>query len=120
MDGKERVLRFDLNAIAEIGERLDIKVRLGHLREDLLEVPLPMSAPRVFLWAGLLHDEESNLDEKEVGKLVDMENLPEVLTDFFSHFVATSAGAMAKATLAAEQDSQSNSSGEGETTNQSA
>ena len=94
LDGVERVLRFDLNAIADIGEKLDITVRLGHLREDLLEVPLPLSAFRVFLWAGLQHDEEQALEEKEVGKLVDMENLPEVLTDFFSHFVATSVQAL--------------------------
>lgn len=87
LGGKERGLRFDLNALAEIGDRLSIKIRLDHLKEDLLGVPLPLSALRVVLWAGLIH-EDPELKPEEVGAWVDTENVGVVLAAFFSLFGA--------------------------------
>lgn len=85
LNGAEKVLRYDLNAIAEIGDRLGISLRLDRFREDLLGVPLPLSALRTIIWAGLIHAEPA-LTEHEVGGWVDHENLGEVIQAFFSLF----------------------------------
>jgi len=85
--GKTRRLRYDLNAIAELGERLKITIRLDKVKEDLLDVPLPLSALRTILWAGLIH-EEPTLDPVTVGSWVDTENMPDVLLGFFALFGA--------------------------------
>jgi hypothetical protein len=87
LGGKPRRLKYDLNAIAELGDRLEIQVRLDHLQEDLLGVPLPFSALRLILWAGLIHD-NPDLDIKEVGGWVDMDNMKEVAQGFFQLFGA--------------------------------
>lgn len=89
LGGAERELRYDLNAIAEIGDRLDIKVRLAHVGEDLMEAKLPLKAIRTVLWAGLLHADPA-IDESEVGKWVDQDNLEEVMQYFFELFSGTS------------------------------
>ena len=52
LGGKERHLKYDLNAIAEIGERLDITIRPQRFAEDLMSTPAPFSALRVNRWAG--------------------------------------------------------------------
>ena len=85
LGGKERRVRYDLNAIAEIGDRLDIKVRLDNLGADLLGRELPLRALRTILWAGLIHEDE-NLTEQEVGKWVGQDNMGEVLEGFFGLF----------------------------------
>jgi len=87
LGGKGRTLRYDLNAIAELGDRLEIRVRLDHLQEDLLGVPLPLSSLRLLLWAGLIH-EAKDLTPEEVGAWVDMENIAEVTQGFFQLFGA--------------------------------
>ena len=81
LNGKERHLKYDLNALAEIGERLGVKVRLDQLGE-LGEVPLPLSAPSTILWAGLRH-EDPELTEEQVGAWVDLDNLGTVAQSFF-------------------------------------
>lgn len=88
LGGKERRLRYDLNAIAEAGRVLGIRIRLGHLNEDLMEAALPLSAIRTIVWAGLLHA-EPDLKEIEVGTWVDLANVAEVLGGFFGHFIGT-------------------------------
>lgn len=104
LGGKEYTLRFDLNAIAELGERLNIMVRLSHIQEDLLERPLPLGALRTVVWAGLIR-EHPEMTEQEVGSMIDLEDLPEVVRDFFGHFAGMSAAAGAKLTLeTAEED----------------
>ena len=85
LGGKERRLRFDLNAVAEIGERLDITVRLDELGKDLMSKPLPLSALRILLWAGLRH-EDSELTPETVGSWVDQDNIREVAERFFTLF----------------------------------
>lgn len=90
LGGKIRRLRYDLNAIAEIGERLDINVRLSNLGADLLERELPLKAVRTILWAGLVH-EDAELTEQTVGSWVDQDNLAEVMERFFGLFGGTGA-----------------------------
>lgn len=85
LGGKERHLKYDLNAIAEIGERLKITIRLQRFAEDLMSTPLPFSALRVILWAGLRH-EEPDLTPEKVGAWVDLDNMQEVWDRFFTLF----------------------------------
>jgi len=89
LNGVEKVLRYDLNAIGEIGDILDIKVRLSHITEDLLEKPMPLSSITVILWGGLIHA-EPELTRKEVGSWVDLDNAAEVMQGFFGLFSETS------------------------------
>lgn len=95
---RKRTLRYDLNAISEIGDRLGMKIRISHIQEDLLDHPMPLSAIRTLIWAGLIHEDEE-LTEKEVGAGVDMDNLPDVLRDFFEAFGATWRGSATEKTL---------------------
>lgn len=85
---KERHLLYDLNALAEIGDRLNITLRLDKLGEDLLGTPLPLSALRVILWAGLRHEDPA-LTVEDVGAMVDQNNIGSVIQRFFSLFKAT-------------------------------
>lgn len=69
---KERSLRFDLNAFAEIEEKFgDIDQAM-----NLVEAG-NVKAIRFVVWAGLIHEDE-NLSEKEVGRMIDAYNLPAV------------------------------------------
>ena len=88
LGGQTRRLKYDLNAIAEIGERLGITVRLSNLGADLLERELPLKAVRTILWAGLVH-EDVELTEETVGGWVDQNNLQEVMESFFGLFGGT-------------------------------
>lgn len=85
LDGKDRGLRYDLNAIALIGDRLELSGRLNDLAADLLGKPLPLSALRTILWAGLVWD-QPDLTEEEVGSWVDLDNFAEVWERFFTLF----------------------------------
>lgn len=87
LGGKERRPRYDLNSIAEIGERLGITVRLDNIGGDLLGKELPLKALRTILWAGLVYEDES-LTEQEVGSWVTQDNVAEVLESFFGLFGA--------------------------------
>jgi hypothetical protein len=89
LGGEARILRYDLNAVAEIGDKLGLKVRLAHLGEDLMDAPLPLSALRTVIWAGLLHA-EPELEERTVGGWIDEDNWQEVFQAFFARFGATS------------------------------
>lgn len=61
--GKDRTLKFDLNALAEVEDRL----KLGGINDviPLLE-RISIRAVRCLLWAGLAH-EDPTLTEKDVG-----------------------------------------------------
>ena len=89
LGGKDRALRYDLNALAVIGDKLGVRIRLAHVGEDLLAHPLPLSAIRTIIWAGCLHSERE-LEEEVVGGWVDQDNLAEVIEYFFDLFSATS------------------------------
>ena len=97
LGGSERTLRYDLEAIALIGEKLGVLVRLAHFQDDLLEMPLPLSAIRTILWAGLLHEDAEwmagrvpALEQRTVGHWITQDNLVEVLTVFFGLFSSAS------------------------------
>lgn len=89
LGGKERRLKYDLNAVAEIGDRLGLRIRLGHFEEDLMGAPLPLKALRTLIWAGLVHEDQA-LTEEQIGGWVDQDNIREVMERFFSVFGATS------------------------------
>ena len=114
LGGKERVLRYDLNAVADVGDALGIKVRLAHLGEDLMDTPLPPSALRTVIWGGLLH-EEPDLKEREVGAWVDEDNWQEIFQSFFARFGVTSPETQATVMRAFGQDTETGSSGSVET-----
>lgn len=80
---KERKLRYTLNALAEIEERLGVPL------DELDKVTMGIKQLRVFLWAGLLH-EDKNLTEIEVGDMVDFENLEYVNSKITEAFQAAS------------------------------
>ncbi|QPA31628.1 hypothetical protein [Thermaerobacillus caldiproteolyticus] len=69
---KERHLVFDLNAFCELEDKY------GSQEEALNALGSgSFKAIRTFLWAGLVHEDES-LTEKEVGKMIDIANISEL------------------------------------------
>jgi len=85
LGGKEYPLRYDLNALAYIGDQLGIQLRLSELGEDLLNQPLPLSALRTVLYAGVRHADD-DLTEEDVGALVTQDNVQQVAEAFFGLF----------------------------------
>jgi hypothetical protein len=72
-DGVERELMFTLNAMAELEERY------GTVQKAFEELDAgSFKAIRCMLWAGLLHADE-NLTEMQVGKLIDMATMQDVI-----------------------------------------
>ncbi|MZP28686.1 hypothetical protein GTO91_03000 [Heliobacterium undosum] len=76
---KPRRLRYTLNALAEIEDKLGLTVT------ELGEANLGLKAIRTFLWAGLIH-EAPELTEKAVGDWVDFENMAYVQTKIAEAF----------------------------------
>ena len=68
---KERTLRFTLNSLAELEDAFGVSL------SQLGEVELGIKAVRTMLWAGLIHEDEE-LTERQVGNMVDFDNLQEV------------------------------------------
>lgn len=79
-DGVEREVRFTLNAMAELEDRYgSVEAAFDALENN------SMKAVRCVLWAGLLHTEE-NLSEQQVGNLIDvtcMNDLMRSMTEAF-------------------------------------
>jgi hypothetical protein len=66
---KERHLCFDLNAFSELEEKYgDIETAMKAIEAKSIK------AFRAFLWAGLIHEDE-DLTEKEVGKMISIDNI---------------------------------------------
>lgn len=65
---KPRTLRFTLNSLAEIEDRLGVSLA------KMSEVELGIKSIRTMLWAGLIH-EDKQITEDEVGEMVDFGNL---------------------------------------------
>lgn len=93
LDGDEYELKYDLNAIAYLGEQLGIEVRLNHIKEDLFDVRLPASSIRTLVYAGLRHTGD-DLTEEDVGAMVDQDNIIEVMQSFFALFGDISSDAL--------------------------
>lgn len=63
IDGRTRHLRYDLNALAAVEERLNLG-GIGEVQGLLQQISV--RTLRTLLWAGLLH-ESPDLEEREVG-----------------------------------------------------
>lgn len=77
-DGKERTLKYTLNALAELEERY------GTVEEAFKKLESnSIKAVRCILWAGLMHDKDPNtgrsLTEDEVGELLDVAYMQELM-----------------------------------------
>jgi hypothetical protein len=68
---KERNLRYTMNALAEIEDQLGVPL------SEMAELKMTIKNVRVILWAGLIHEDEE-LTQREVGNMVDLENMQEV------------------------------------------
>lgn len=68
---KKRKLQYDLNALAEIEDKLGINIYEMH------KIKVGMKNIRTILWAGLLH-EDAELTEEQVGSFVNITNIGEV------------------------------------------
>ena len=72
-DGVERTLRFTLNAMAELEDKY------GSVDEAFAALDKgSIKAVRFILWAGLMHEDE-NLTEQQVGNLIDIQYMQELL-----------------------------------------
>jgi len=67
---KERVIKFDLNALIEVEDKLGFS--LAELGDKI-----SIRAMRTLLTAGLRH-EDTELTEEQVGSLITMDNMKEV------------------------------------------
>lgn len=65
---KKRTIRFTMNAMAEIEDKLGVSL------EDMGDIKMSIKNVRTILWAGLIH-EDPELTEQEVGDMVDMNNM---------------------------------------------
>jgi hypothetical protein len=69
---KERNLRFDLNAFAELEEAYgDIEQAMKAMEKGSIK------ALRAILWAGLIHEEET-LTQKQIGAMIGLQDLQEL------------------------------------------
>lgn len=81
-DGVERTIRFTLNAMAELEDRY------GSVEEAFRQLDNnSIKALRCILWAGLMH-EDSNLTEQEVGNLIDMQYIQDLMESVGNAFNA--------------------------------
>jgi hypothetical protein len=71
LGGKVRNLRYTMNALAEIEDNLGVPL------SEMDKVKMTIKNVRVILWAGLIHEDEE-LTQKEVGNMVDLENMEAV------------------------------------------
>lgn len=79
---KKRTLRYTLNALAELEDRLGVSV------SELANVTMGMKQIRAFLWSGLLH-ESPDLTEQEVGNMVDFDNMEYISQKITEAFTAS-------------------------------
>lgn len=68
---KVRTLRYTLNALGEIEDRLGVSI------QDMGDIKMTIKNLRTLLWAGLMH-EDKELTELQVGDMVDVKNLQDV------------------------------------------
>ena len=80
MDGKERHIRFDLNAMAELEDKF------GSVEEAFKVLQGgSIKALRFVLWAGLVHEDES-LTERYIGKQIDIQYMETLMKSVNSAF----------------------------------
>lgn len=72
-DGVERTLKYDLNALAEMEDKYgSVDAAFAALDTNSIK------AVRFVLWAGLIHEDE-NLTERQVGSLIDLRYLNDLM-----------------------------------------
>lgn len=77
-DGVERTIRFTLNALAELEDRY------GSVDEAFAQLDKnSIKAVRFILWAGLMSD-DPDLTEQQVGNLIDVRYLQDLMEDLGS------------------------------------
>ena len=73
-DGVEREVILSLNAMADLEEKYgSIEAAVAKVQEG------SVAAIRYLLWCILVPDGDEDLTEKEVGKLIRIDNLPEIM-----------------------------------------
>ena len=81
-DGVERTIKFTLNAMAELEDRY------GSVDEAFKQLDNnSIKAVRCILWAGLIH-EDPGLTEQQVGNLIDIQYMQELMTSLGEAFDA--------------------------------
>lgn len=81
---KVRNIRFTLNSLAEIEDKLGVPL------SKLKDVEMGVKTVRTMLWAGLIHEDEE-LTERQVGNMVDFSNLEYVQTKVSEAFTSATA-----------------------------
>ena len=81
-DGVERTIKFTLNAMAELEDRY------GSVDEAFKQLDNnSIKAVRCILWAGLTH-EDPDLTEQQVGNLIDIQYMQDLMASLGSAFDA--------------------------------
>lgn len=81
-DGVERTIKFTLNAMAELEDRY------GSVDEAFRQLDNnSIKAVRCILWAGLIH-EDPDLTEQQVGNLIDIQYMQELMASLGEAFDA--------------------------------
>lgn len=81
-DGVERTIKFTLNAMAELEDRY------GSVEEAFRQLDNnSIKAVRCILWAGLIH-EDPDLTEQQVGNLIDIQYMQELMASLGEAFDA--------------------------------
>ena len=81
-DGVERTITFTLNAMAELEDRY------GSVEEAFKQLDNnSIKAVRCILWAGLIH-EDPDLTEQQVGNLIDIQYMQELMASLGEAFDA--------------------------------
>ena len=81
-DGVERTIKFTLNAMAELEDRYgSVDEAFRHLDNNSIK------AVRCILWAGLIH-EDPDLTEQQVGNLIDIQYMQELMASLGDAFDA--------------------------------
>lgn len=81
-DGVERTIKFTLNALAELEDRY------GSVDEAFKQLDNnSIKAVRYILWAGLIH-EDPELTEQQVGNLIDIQYMQELMASLGEAFDA--------------------------------
>lgn len=72
-DGKEREIKFTLNAMAELEDKY------GSVEEAFKQLEKgSIKAIRFMLWASII-DEDEELTERQIGNLIDMNSIKEIM-----------------------------------------
>lgn len=73
-DGKEREIKFTLNAMAELEDKY------GSVEEAFKQLESgSIKAIRFMLWATIVSEDDEELTEKQIGTLIDMQSIGEIM-----------------------------------------